>query len=59
MEELMTIEELSDFLKISKSGIYNLIYRKKIPHVKIGQRVRFQRKTIEKWLENSTNYPLT
>ena len=51
MEELLTIEELSKLIKVSKSTIYRWTHEKYIPHVKIGGLVRFDPKEIKKWLD--------
>ena len=51
LNEVMTIQELSDYLKISKSTLYKLVREGKIPGQKIGKHLRFHRKTIEEWLK--------
>lgn len=53
--EVLTIEELSVYLKISTSTLYKLVREHKIPCQKIGRHWRFHKKSIDHWLEN----PLT
>ncbi|MHC4278099.1 MAG: helix-turn-helix domain-containing protein [Planctomycetota bacterium] len=50
---LLTVDELSRLLGVPKSKIYNLVHLKKIPHVKVGQSLRFRRKDIDAWLQES------
>lgn len=48
--ELLTVQELSKALKISPKTIYNLVSLKKIPYVKAGGSLRFNRQDIQEWL---------
>jgi excisionase family DNA binding protein len=50
MEELLTIEELSSKLKVSKSTIYRWVHYDFIPHIKLSGAVRFNEKSVLKWL---------
>ncbi|SMG31655.1 helix-turn-helix domain-containing protein [Dethiosulfovibrio salsuginis] len=50
MSEIMTIEELAVYLKISKSSMYKLCQEGKIPGNKVGRHWRFQREVIDSWL---------
>ena len=49
--EVMTIEELAAYLKISKSTLYKLAREGKVPSNKIGRHWRFQKRSIDRWLE--------
>ena len=46
--------ELCQRIGLSKWTVYRLVAEKKIPHVKVGRRVLFPVRAIEKWLEEST-----
>ena len=48
---IFTIEELSAYLKISKSTLYKLVREGKIPCQKIGRHWRFRKAAIDRWLE--------
>ncbi len=50
--ELMTVEELADYLKVKKSSIYDKVHNKSIPFLKHGNSLRFRRKHIDLWLQN-------
>lgn len=51
MTELLTIEELANYLKISKMTIYRLIKQNKIPVLSVGNQWRFNKDNIDLWLE--------
>lgn len=48
--EVMTIDELSAYLKISKSTLYKLAQNGGLPGQKVGKRWRFHKKAIDDWL---------
>ena len=50
--DVLTIDELAAYLRISKSTLYKLVREgKKIPSQKIGKHWRFRKGAIDKWLE--------
>jgi len=49
--DILTIEELSVYLKISKSTLYKLVREDKIPSHKVGRHWRFRKETIDRWLD--------
>ena len=50
--DVLTIEELSVYLKIPKSTLYKIVREGKVP-AKIGRHWRFQRNAIDDWLKNT------
>ena len=48
---LMTYAELARVTGIAEGTLKNLVYRKQIPHVKLGRSVRFQPEEIAAWLK--------
>lgn len=48
---VLTIDELSEYLKIPKSTLYKLLQEGKIPGQKVGRHWRFHRDVIDRWLE--------
>jgi len=50
-DEVMTIEELADYLKISKSTLYKLVQDGGMPAQKVGKRWRFHKHAIDEWLK--------
>jgi len=54
MEKLLTVEQLADYLQMKPSTIYQWTHQGFIPHIKLGNRVRFRVSQVEKWLERKT-----
>jgi len=52
-DPVLTIEELSAYLKISRSTLYKLVGEGKIPSQKVGRHWRFRKEAIDRWLEES------
>lgn len=52
IEEILTLNELSKYLKIPKSTVYKLCQEGRIPGQKVGRHWRFRRLTIDKWLDS-------
>lgn len=50
-DRLLTIENLADYLQVSKKTIYRWIENRAIPCYKVHHQWRFKRETIENWLE--------
>ena len=58
LDDVLTIKELSAYLKIPKSTLYKLVREGKIPSQKIGRHWRFRKRAIDRWLEETrTNKP--
>lgn len=53
LSDVLTIEELSTYLKISKSTLYKLTRRGEVPCQKIGRHWRFRKEAIDRWLEET------
>ena len=53
--DVFTIEELSDYLKISKSTLYKLVREGKLPSQKVGRHWRFHKEAVDAWLKNTGN----
>ncbi len=51
ISELMTIEDLAAYLKVTRRTIYEWLKQNKIPAVKLVGQWRFQREKIDAWLD--------
>jgi excisionase family DNA binding protein len=51
MKAIMSTKELSQYIGVSKSKIYQLIRQKKIPASKIGRQYKFSKEIIDAWLK--------
>lgn len=47
---VLTIDELSEYLKISKSTLYKLAQEGSIPSQKVGKHWRFHKDAVDQWL---------
>ncbi|MBI5561680.1 MAG: helix-turn-helix domain-containing protein [Deltaproteobacteria bacterium] len=54
---LVSIKELSDFLKVKPSTIYSWVHSGTIPFIKLNGLLRFDIGEITKWVENSKPKP--
>lgn len=52
-KEVLTSEEASRYMGISKSHLYKLTMNKRIPHYKNGKRIYFNRVEMEHWLQSN------
>jgi len=50
LSDILTINELSAYLKIPKSTLYKLVREGKAPCQKIGRHWRFRKETINSWM---------
>jgi len=50
---VLTITELSKYLKISRSTLYKLAQEGKLPAQKVGRHWRFHREAVDEWLGKS------
>ena len=53
MADLMTVQELADYLRVNTKTIYRLLERDKLPSTRIGHQWRFDKVSIDKWLNQS------
>ena len=51
--ELMDVEELAKYLKVTTKTIYRLLKQGNIPSMRVGHLHRFSREQIDEWLLNS------
>jgi len=54
VENILTIREVADLLKINEKTIYKLVADAKIPGFKVGGSWRFDRATITRWIEKGS-----
>jgi len=50
MTELMTLEEVASYLRVTDRTIYRLLKGGSIPATKVGQQWRFDKASIDEWL---------
>ena len=52
--DIMTLDELSAYLKIPKGTLYKLCENGNIPTFKVGKQLRFRKDDIDKWIVAGT-----
>lgn len=50
-KRLLSIDELAEYIAVPKGTIYNWISLRKLPFVKIGRRVKFDKQDIDKIID--------
>ncbi len=48
-EEVMTLEEVAEYLRVHPSTIYRLLKKHEIPAFKVGSDWRFNHASIDRW----------
>ena len=48
--DVMTLNEVADYLRIPRSTVYKLVREGRIPGQKVGRQWRFRRAIVEQWL---------
>lgn len=49
-DEILTIQELAEYLKLNEKTAYRLASEGKLPGFKVGGSWRFKREDIEQWI---------
>ncbi|HDZ76905.1 MAG TPA: DNA-binding protein [Candidatus Omnitrophica bacterium] len=55
-DKILTIEEVSSYLKIPKQTLYFWSRAGQIPAMKVGKHWRFKKSSIDAWIEEKENY---
>ncbi|MGE5219044.1 MAG: helix-turn-helix domain-containing protein [Chloroflexota bacterium] len=54
-EQLLTLEQVAEYLNVDKFTVYRLLNDRELPAFKVGNQWRFKRKLIENWLMKNSN----
>ena len=49
--EILTIDEVANYLRVSKSSLYKLAQEGRVPCQKVGRHWRFRKDAIDRWLD--------
>jgi excisionase family DNA binding protein len=49
--EVMGIREASDYLGVSRDTLYKYVYQERIPAFKLGNRWKFKKTLLDRWME--------
>ena len=56
-DNLINLETVSEILGVAPKTIHNWVYLRKVPYVKVGQKVMFRPKSLESWLNRKEIKP--
>lgn len=51
----MNIREASHYLGISREALYKYVYEEKIPAFKLGNRWKFKKTVLDRWMERQSS----
>jgi excisionase family DNA binding protein len=52
--EVMDIREASEYLGVSRETLYKYVYEEKIPAFKLGNRWKFKKTVLDRWMERQS-----
>ena len=55
---IMTVHDLAKYLKLSDAMIYRMARAKKLPFVRFGKTLRFQKDQIDEWFRANSAHSL-
>jgi excisionase family DNA binding protein len=50
-EKLFKVQQIAEYLQVKPSTIYRWTHQEMIPHLKLGNLVRFRMSQLDRWLE--------
>ena len=56
VKEVMTLREASEYLGISPDTLYKYLSENKIPAFKLGNRWRFKKDLLDRWMERKSEH---
>jgi excisionase family DNA binding protein len=52
-EQLLTVEETADLLRVSRSSVYGMLDREELPSIKLGKSRRIPRRAVAELVETA------
>ena len=59
LPEILTVKEVSEFLRIHPSTVYKLLHMQKLPGFRIGGDWRFSAEALSRWCDEVAEIPQT
>ena len=53
-DDVLTIREVADYLKVNEKTVYSLAQKRRIPGFKVGGQWRFRREDLDAWIAAQT-----
>lgn len=57
MNKLLTMDQASEYLGISKLTLYGWVSARKVGFIKVGRLVKFKQTELDKWIDQHTVKP--
>ena len=54
-DQILTLQEVAEYLKLTEKTAYRLVAEGKLPGFKVGGAWRFKREDLEDWIETQKN----
>ena len=54
-EVYLTVQDVMPILRMSQAGVYLLVSQQKIPHFRLGSRIRFSLSDLQAWIAEQTS----
>jgi putative molybdopterin biosynthesis protein len=52
-EELLTVEQVQELLKVGRTFAYSLVRSGELPSYRVGRLLRIRRQDVDRWLEHN------
>ena len=56
--DLMTVKEAAQYIGLAKKTLYTMVSHRRIPFVKVGGALRFDKDHVNDWLKEQTVMPM-
>jgi excisionase family DNA binding protein len=50
---LLTVTDVAELLRLTKKGVYAMVEARRIPFIRVSNRLRFRRSDVLGWLEKN------
>ena len=57
-KRFLDVREASDYLGLAESTLYTMANQRRIPFLKMGRRLKFDRKELERWIHSHSVDPV-
>ena len=54
MSKLLTMDQASEYLGVSKLTLYGWVSARKLSYIKVGRLVKFKQDQLDKWIDQRT-----
>ena len=55
---LISIRETEEYTGIAVNTLYKMVSQRRIPHVKVGRLVKFDKTLLDEWIRQNTVMPM-